>query len=125
MDADHHLCRDPQIIPPFLSFTIYRWDINVRMSTIIGAVGGGGIGFLLFQWIRLTDWSNAGIAVWMIAITVMIMDYASARAARAAHLANGVPATPLCFRCRAGCANPTSSYELSPTGCRHRHVERA
>jgi len=68
----------PQIIPPFLSFTIYRWDINVRMSTIIGAVGGGGIGFLLFQWIRLTDWSNAGIAVWMIAITVMIMDYASA-----------------------------------------------
>lgn len=68
----------PQIVPPFLSFTIYRWDINVRMSTIIGAVGGGGIGFLLFQWIRLTDWSNAGIAVWMIAITVMIMDYASA-----------------------------------------------
>lgn len=68
----------PQIVGPFLSFTIYRWDINVRMSTIIGAVGGGGIGFLLFQWIRLTDWSNAGIAVWMIAITVMVMDYASA-----------------------------------------------
>jgi phosphonate transport system permease protein len=34
----------PQVIPPFLSFTIYRWDINVRMSTIIGFVGGGGIG---------------------------------------------------------------------------------
>ncbi|MDP7421431.1 MAG: phosphate/phosphonate ABC transporter permease, partial [bacterium] len=39
----------PQIIPSFLAFTIYRWDINVRMSTIIGFVGGGGIGFILQQ----------------------------------------------------------------------------
>ncbi|MEA3328016.1 MAG: ABC transporter permease subunit, partial [Chloroflexota bacterium] len=31
----------PQIIPPFVSFTIYRWDINIRMSTVIGLVGGG------------------------------------------------------------------------------------
>jgi len=39
----------PQIIPPFTAFTIYRWDINVRSSTIIGFVGGGGIGFYLVQ----------------------------------------------------------------------------
>lgn len=68
----------PQIIPPFVSFTIYRWDINIRMSTVIGFVGGGGIGFLLQQWIRLLDYRAAGIAVWFIAITVMILDYASA-----------------------------------------------
>jgi phosphonate transport system permease protein len=68
----------PQMIPPFVSFTIYRWDINVRMSTIIGAVGGGGIGFLLIQWIRLLDFKAAGIAVWFIAITVAILDYVSA-----------------------------------------------
>jgi len=68
----------PQMIPPFVSFTIYRWDINVRMSTIIGAVGGGGIGFLLIQWIRLLDFRAAGIAVWFIAITVAILDYVSA-----------------------------------------------
>jgi phosphonate transport system permease protein len=67
----------PQVMPPFISFTIYRWDINVRMSTIIGAVGGGGIGFLLIQWIRLLDYKSAGIAVWFIAITVAILDYAS------------------------------------------------
>ncbi|MBW8012667.1 MAG: phosphonate ABC transporter, permease protein PhnE [Chloroflexi bacterium] len=69
----------PQIIPPFVSFTIYRWDINVRMSTIIGAVGGGGIGFLLIQWIRLTDYRAAGIAVWFIAITVAALDFFSAK----------------------------------------------
>jgi phosphonate transport system permease protein len=68
----------PQMIPPFVSFTIYRWDINVRMSTIIGAVGGGGIGFLLIQWIRLLDFRAAGIAVWFIAITVAVLDYVSA-----------------------------------------------
>ncbi|MBN1221133.1 MAG: phosphonate ABC transporter, permease protein PhnE [Anaerolineae bacterium] len=67
----------PQVLPPFISFTIYRWDINVRMSTIIGAVGGGGIGFLLIQWIRLLDYQAAGIAVWFIAITVAILDYVS------------------------------------------------
>ena len=69
----------PQVIPPFVSFTIYRWDINVRMSTIIGAVGGGGIGFLLMQWIKLSDYDAAGIAVWFIAITVSILDYVSAQ----------------------------------------------
>ncbi len=68
----------PQIIPPFLSFTIYRWDINVRMSTIIGFVGGGGIGQLLFQWINQSRWSSAGMAVWLIALTVALMDYGSA-----------------------------------------------
>jgi len=69
----------PQVIPPFVSFTIYRWDINVRMSTIIGAVGGGGIGVVLIQWIRLADYDSVGIAVWMIAIVVTILDYASSR----------------------------------------------
>jgi phosphonate transport system permease protein len=69
----------PQIVPPYLAFTIYRWDINVRMSTIIGFVGGGGIGFLLQQWIRLLMYREAGAAVWAIAIVVAIMDYVSAK----------------------------------------------
>jgi phosphonate transport system permease protein len=68
----------PQIIPPFVSFTIYRWDINIRMSTVVGLVGGGGIGYLLIQWINKTDFRAAGIAVWFIAVTVAILDYISA-----------------------------------------------
>jgi phosphonate transport system permease protein len=67
----------PQMIPPFVSFSIYRWDINVRMSTVIGLVGGGGIGFILIQYIRLLDYRAAGIAVWFIAFTVAILDYVS------------------------------------------------
>jgi phosphonate transport system permease protein len=68
----------PQMIPPFVSFSIYRWDINVRMSTVIGLVGGGGIGFVLIQYIKLLDYRAAGIAVWFIAITVAILDNVSA-----------------------------------------------
>ena len=68
----------PQILPPFIAFTIYRWDINVRLSTIIGLVGGGGIGFLLIQWIRLFQYEQAGIAVWLITITVAALDFVSA-----------------------------------------------
>jgi phosphonate transport system permease protein len=48
------------------------------MSTIIGLVGGGGIGFLLMQWIKLLDYRAAGIAVWFIAVTVAVLDFVSA-----------------------------------------------
>ncbi|MBA2450144.1 MAG: phosphonate ABC transporter, permease protein PhnE [Chloroflexi bacterium] len=68
----------PQVVPQFLSFTMYRWDINVRLSTVIGLVGGGGIGFLLIQYINLLQWNQAGAALWLIGITVIVMDQASA-----------------------------------------------
>jgi phosphonate ABC transporter permease subunit PhnE len=68
----------PQIVPPYIAFTMYRWDINVRMSTIIGFVGGGGIGFLLQQQINLLRYNQAGVAVLAIAIVVSALDYASA-----------------------------------------------
>ncbi len=68
----------PQIVPSYIAFTMYRWDINVRMSTIIGFVGGGGIGFLLQQQINLLRYREAGVAVLAIAIVVSVLDYASA-----------------------------------------------
>jgi len=67
----------PQIIPPYISFTMYRWDINVRMSTIIGFVGGGGIGFLLQQNINLLNYRAASVQMLAIAVVVAIMDYVS------------------------------------------------
>jgi phosphonate ABC transporter permease subunit PhnE len=69
----------PQIIPPYISFTMYRWDINVRMSTIIGFVGGGGIGFLLQQNINLLSYRAASVQMLAIAIVVSSMDYISSK----------------------------------------------
>lgn len=69
----------PQIVPPFTAFTIYRWDINVRASTIIGFVGGGGIGFFLVQWINLGDFRAVSASFIAILVVVMAMDFFSAR----------------------------------------------
>jgi phosphonate ABC transporter permease subunit PhnE len=69
----------PQIVPPYISFTMYRWDINVRMSTIIGFVGGGGIGFLLQQNINLLNYRAAAAQILAIAIVVAAMDWLSSR----------------------------------------------
>jgi phosphonate transport system permease protein len=69
----------PQIVPPFAAFTIYRWDINVRSSTIVGFVGGGGIGFYLVQWIQINQMRPVGAAVIAIAVVVMTLDYISAK----------------------------------------------
>jgi phosphonate ABC transporter permease subunit PhnE len=67
----------PQIVPPYISYTMYRWDINVRMSTIIGFVGGGGIGFLLQQNINLLNYRGASAQMVAIAVVVASMDYVS------------------------------------------------
>lgn len=69
----------PQCIIPFLSFTIYRWDINVRMATIIGFVGGGGIGTLLTQYQGLAKYNEVGTLVILITAVVWILDVVSAR----------------------------------------------
>jgi phosphonate transport system permease protein len=67
----------PQIVPNFISFIIYHWDINIRISTIIGFVGGGGIGYYLSQQINLLNYHRAGTAIWAIVIVVWAMDFLS------------------------------------------------
>lgn len=69
----------PQIVPPFTSFTIYRWDINVRTATVIGMVGGGGIGLFLIQWIQINQLRAVSAAFIAIAIVVIMLDYLSAK----------------------------------------------
>jgi phosphonate transport system permease protein len=70
----------PQLVPPFLAFILYQWDINIRMSTVIGFVGGGGIGQQFRLWVGQNQYDKAGTAVWAIVIMVWSMDYISAKA---------------------------------------------
>lgn len=70
----------PQIIPPFVSYAIYQWDINVRMATIVGFAGGGGIGNLLYNdYFPFSKYRSAGTAVALIVIVVALMDFVSAK----------------------------------------------
>ncbi len=68
----------PQVVLPYISFTIYRWDINVRMATIIGLVGGGGIGTMLIKYQGQAMWAEVGTIIVVIAAVVWMMDQASA-----------------------------------------------
>ncbi len=70
----------PQVVPPFLSFTVYRWDINVRMATILGMVGGGGIGDLLINYVQLGAWSKVGTIIVFVTLVVWAMDWLSSKA---------------------------------------------
>jgi phosphonate transport system permease protein len=68
----------PQIVPTFLSFTLYRWDINVRMSTVIGLISDAGLGFLVIQWVRLGDLRAMATAIIAIVLVITILDFVSA-----------------------------------------------
>lgn len=69
----------PQIVPDFVSFIVYHWDINVRISTIIGFVGGGGIGYYLSEKINsMVGYHQAATAIWAIVIVVWSLDFLSA-----------------------------------------------
>ena len=69
----------PQIAPPFISYLIYQWDINIRMATIIGFAGGGGIGLTLTTFFNSLQYHKAGTVVLFIVVVVAVMDFASAK----------------------------------------------
>lgn len=69
----------PQVLLPYISFIVYRWDINVRMATVIGLVGGGGIGTMLVQYQGQAMWREVGCIIAVIAVVVWALDQASAQ----------------------------------------------
>jgi len=64
----------PQIVLPYISYTIYRWDTNLRMATILGFVGGGGIGTMLMEYQGQSRWPQVGTIIVVMAFVVWVMD---------------------------------------------------
>ncbi|WP_319529311.1 phosphonate ABC transporter, permease protein PhnE [uncultured Cohaesibacter sp.] len=70
----------PQVLPVFLSQSLYFWESNTRSATIIGAVGAGGIGLKLWEAMRTNqDWENVFYMVILILIVVYIFDSVSGK----------------------------------------------
>ncbi|MBA3446456.1 MAG: phosphonate ABC transporter, permease protein PhnE [Pseudaminobacter sp.] len=68
----------PQVLPVFLSQSLYFWESNTRSATIIGAVGAGGIGLKLWEAMRTnSDWENVAYMVLLILIVVFVFDAVS------------------------------------------------
>jgi phosphonate transport system permease protein len=68
----------PQVLPSFSSITLYRLDINLRSSVILGYVGAGGIGFLLNQYMGTLQFQRAMAVVVVIFALIVIMEFVSA-----------------------------------------------
>ena len=68
----------PQVLPVFLSQSLYFWESNTRSATIIGAVGAGGIGLKLWEAMRTNqDWENVAYMVILILAVVYVFDSVS------------------------------------------------
>ncbi|ETX27069.1 phosphonate ABC transporter, permease protein PhnE [Roseivivax isoporae] len=73
----------PQIMPAFWGISVFRWDINIRESTILGLVGAGGIGLKLNASINTLAWDEVAVILLLILGTVVASEWVSARLRRA------------------------------------------
>src|SRR5699024_5328982 len=69
----------PQVIPEFLSYAIYRFEIDIRASSVLGIVGAGGIGTMILFASRNRNWNEMGLILLAIIIVVTIIDTLSAK----------------------------------------------
>jgi phosphonate transport system permease protein len=69
----------PQVIPLWISFTLYRFESNVRSASVVGMVGAGGIGVVLWEIIRGFQYAETGAVMLIIILSVSIIDLVSAR----------------------------------------------
>lgn len=72
----------PQVIPLWISYSLYRFESNVRSASVVGMVGAGGIGVVLWEIIRGFYYAETCAVMIIIVITVSLIDLASARVRR-------------------------------------------
>ena len=69
----------PQILPAFAGIAVFRWDINIRESTVLGLVGAGGIGLQLSASLNVLAWPQVSLILLVILAAVMISEWVSAK----------------------------------------------
>ncbi|MFM2091164.1 MAG: hypothetical protein RLZZ127_1653 [Planctomycetota bacterium] len=72
----------PQVMPMWTSYALYRFESNVRAASVVGMVGAGGIGVVLWDLMRSFQYHQAGAVLLIVVITVMIIDVISAQIRR-------------------------------------------
>ena len=69
----------PQILPAFAGIAVFRWDINIRESTVLGLVGAGGIGLQLSASLNVLAWPQVSLILVVILVAVVISEWVSAK----------------------------------------------
>ena len=73
----------PQVAPQCVGYTLYRWEMNIRMATIMGVVGAGGLGQMLYFHVSLFQQAQVATVLAAMIVLVVASDVASGRARRA------------------------------------------
>ncbi|RPH65642.1 MAG: phosphonate ABC transporter, permease protein PhnE [Burkholderiales bacterium] len=69
----------PQVLPLWISYSLYRFESNVRSASVVGMVGAGGIGVILHEMIRGFDYAETAAVLIIIIVSVTLIDLLSAR----------------------------------------------
>ncbi|MDE0696501.1 MAG: phosphonate ABC transporter, permease protein PhnE [Boseongicola sp.] len=69
----------PQILPAFAGIAVFRWDINIRESTVLGLVGAGGIGLQLSASLNVLAWPQVSLILLVILAAVLVSEWVSAK----------------------------------------------
>ena len=69
----------PQVMPAFAGISVFRWDINIRESTVLGLVGAGGLGLKLQASLNTLAWNQVTVILLVILATVAVSEWLSAR----------------------------------------------
>ena len=72
----------PQVMPTIVAYWLYRFEINIRASAVLGVVGAGGIGAELVAQLRFRQFDRAGTVLFLTILTVLVIDTISARVRR-------------------------------------------
>lgn len=72
----------PQVMPNIVAYWLYRFEINIRASAVLGVVGAGGVGAELVSQLRFRDFSRAGTVLFLTIAAVLLVDMVSARVRR-------------------------------------------
>lgn len=73
----------PQVMPAFWGISVFRWDINIRESAILGLVGAGGLGLKLQSSLNVLAWPQVTMILIVILATVVLSEWVSAKVRQA------------------------------------------
>jgi phosphonate transport system permease protein len=69
----------PQFMPGFVGWSLYKLELNIRASTIIGMVGGGGLGFAIQKGIKLFQYQEVSLAIIMVILIVIMTEWTTSK----------------------------------------------
>ena len=69
----------PQVLPLWISYSLYRFEANVRSATVLGIVGAGGVGMILWEYVRGFNYAETAAVLIVIVVSVSLLDLVSQR----------------------------------------------